>query len=257
MKKLMLLFLICIALISFTSCSPDSSSASDEATLLKGEVVPPSDDELATMTDEEVKTVLYVLALHTETISGKSEIKTEIDYGDEGKISIEEDTEDKENGDYSRTFTVNGEMTKGSDVYKVDNLVIIVTSSSGIYSYEKVSGSALKNSEEMTAEEAFSSLLANIDKEKLSSQSYKYWASGVEERNLLDGDKLVGTGTFACEYTTTKEDGISGRYVYDYTVGDVEFKAKTVASSNKASVAYISINGKFFKVESSLVGLML
>ena len=259
MKKLSLFILIVLMLFAFVACSPDSSDSPDD-NLLPGEVVPPSESEMVSASDEDIKKLDIIFNVSPRPIDYSKNQELEVTDNSGNTITINTEVECKDNSETMKC-TANGKITVGDITYTADNLVV-TKSSSGEYKIEE--GSALKGESKMEAKDAVDDALGSVinslpsqnNSSKSDFKSYKFDEQSVISKEKLlepskDGSgKEVGSGKSARRCTIT-QDGSTSLYVYDWTVNETRFQAKFTVNyddSGKSStkVYYCALNGKFF-----------
>lgn len=242
-------------LFAFVACSPDSSDSPDD-NLLPGEVVPPSESEMVSASDEDMKKFAYVDA-SAVVIDCSRKIELEITDNNGDTITINTEVECKDSSETTK-YTANGKVTitkytttKGT--YTVDNLVV-TKSSSGEYKIE--GGSALKGESKMEAKDAYEAINGVISECRHGETDFKSYKfdekEDVSNTKLLDHEnKEVGSGKSARRCTIT-QDGSTTLDVYDWTVNGTRFQWKVtynksfVSDETSTKVYYAALNGKFF-----------
>lgn len=272
MKKLSILFLIVIMVFAFVSCSPDAGTSTDsaESNLLPGEVIPPSDGDLVSATDEEIEKLLSLLFMKDVTYDKDkvtvSKEKYEVDFGSDGKLTMEGDKTSSDT-----TINIKGQIKVNGITYKADNLVLVTTSSeSGKDSTKIKSGSMTKDGKNMTADE-ITAFMKSLIKETFGvGRSDCAWTEEEMESytvNILDGDSnKIGNGTVTNRATATRSNSkykMEEINIVDYTInedrlqmemsggGEFDFSSSaTFKLDFDIDIDYIALNGKFFDEKS-------
>ncbi len=242
-------------LFAFVACSPESSNSEGDS-LLPGEVIPPSESEMVSMTEEEMETIKTLICYYS--MPQDYSINTELELTDSNgdTIIITEEVEGKDGKEETEEtkYSANGKITDNNVTYTVDDLVV-TESSADVYTIEN--GSILKGEDKLEAKGAFYAIVSLYPDRRNSEIGYKLNQRGeVYKENLVDTKtrEVVGSGKETVITEETNGNGMSV-HVYDWTVGESRLQAKQTynysysedsSMSGSAEFNYLALNGKFF-----------
>ena len=241
MKKILIVISALLLIVSFTSCDTQKENNKiNEEENAESERVRASDADIA-----KVSEYWAIFSGMNSICEEVYECKVEIDFGDNGSLSITKDTRPKVN-----TFTANGEITIKSDVYVADNLVLACKWENGAslpqYTIEK--GSITKNAAAMSEEETYDFLYKhNTFYEDSKCKAYTEEANTrIKVQCFDDSGNPIGNGTGIVKYTLAKGKDATGVLVYDFTINDSRIQVKMRVSGKEPSIDYVALNGVFY-----------